>query len=214
MMKSELCGTEEQESSEIATEVQNFLSDLGLEATYEYKDSLQHDEFSPFRMLYSAEIILPQDLEDSETFLEAFEEGSYELLEQLRTEYPNVKFSLVMSTSGSESSNAHEEDFDDYDDFSEEESDFTEDDSPAAQYREEGLRIIDDIEEEHQALNDRSQDEADGEDEDYQEPEPAIRREEADSVDDFYSEEEEEEYIPSAEDREELWKAFGNFEDD
>ena len=192
--------------SSINSDIDGFLQDQGLiPGTYEYESSIKGSK-------YSAEVRLLG--EDADEVAAEIADSLYELQEHLRINYPEFTVSVILTTDAFEyhvdgqtevnaDFEADDQDFRIADD--EEEDDYDDDEQ---QYIEEGMHIISEEDEDSDFL-DELLDAEDAEDDDDL------------SEDDEYEQEEDEvdetpdaDYIPTAEDREELWKAFGGFEDE
>lgn len=193
--------------SAITSDIQGFLLDMGAEAgTFEYESSCKGTK------AYSAEIrFLGEDAED---MAEEIAENVYELQEHLRTTYPEVKVTLSITAAEEEylveEDRSEEELLDDICVGIDDEDADTTDDADR-QYEEEGLRIFHEDDEDADFIDEEDEEE----DEDFEEEFKSRKRSKVDDDEGFYEDEDEEdEYIPSDEDREELWRMFGGDEDE
>lgn len=168
--------------SNITSDIQGFLLDAGAEeGSFEYEHTIKSDK------LYIAEVrFLGEDAEDMAV---AVAEDIYELQEHLRATYPEVTVTISLSADDAEYLVEEQSVEDMIDDLCSsidaEDADTTDD--VDRQYEEEGLHIICEDDEDVDFIEEIGEDEDEG----------------------FYEEESDEEYIPSEEDREELWRAFG-----
>ena len=193
--------------SAITSDIQGFLLDMGAEAgSYEYDHAVRGGK------AYTVEIRVLG--EEASELAEERAENIYELQEHLRITYPEVRVVMTLTTVDDEYLVEEEEELEDLIAEICESVDSDEDaaatDNAERQYEEEGLRIIDEDDE----TIDFVEELGDDDDDDFEDEVPRRRRSRASEDDGFYEEEEEEEYIPSEEDREELWKMFGGADDE
>ena len=193
--------------SAITSDIQGFLLDMGAEAgTYEYDHTVKGGR------AYIVEIRFIG--EDAGDLANEIADNIYELQEHLRTAYPEVKVLMTLTTAYDEFLVEDEDEIEDLvaeicDTVDEEDADTV--DSLDRQYEEEGLHIVHEDDEDLDYIEELGDE--DDDDLDFETPHKRCRRKE-DSDDSFYEEETEEEYIPSDEDREELWRMFGGGEDE
>ena len=206
------CSTTEELEIDITAELQMFLDgELGLESGYELETDLSAI-VGQFRYKYTAHIRLLD--EAAHEFLDVFADNADELYDHLEFKFPRVKFNISLEVSDTIIAPEVEEGdgVESSDDPNEDDQD--EDDEPTLeeQYAEEGLRVVDDIEETESPVFERGESE-DEEDDDFEEEKPKRKKanteEELEDID-----LEEDDYVPDAEDREELWKAFGDFDEE
>ena len=192
--------------SSINSDIDGFLQDQGLvPGTYEYEASTKGSK-------YSAEVRLLG--EDADEVATEIVDSLYELQEHLRITYPEFTVNVVLTTDAfeyhvdgqTELSDGYETDDQDFGMAEDGEEDDYDDDEQ--QYIEEGMHIISEEDEDSDFLDelldaeDAEDDDDLSEDDEYEQEEDA-----ADEIPDA-------DYVPTAEDREELWKAFGGFEDE
>jgi hypothetical protein len=188
--------------SNITSDIQGFLMDAGAEGgSFEYEHTIKSDK------LYIAEVrFLGEDAEDLAV---AVAEDIYELQEHLRTTYPEVTVTISLSADDAEYLVEDQSVEDLLDDLCSpidaEDADTTDD--VDRQYEEEGLHIICEDDEDVDFIEEIGEDEDEELEDDFSDTR-ARRAVVADDDEGFYEEESDEEYIPSEEDREELWRAF------
>lgn len=194
--------------SSITSDIQGFLLDMGADAdSFEYEHTIKNDKS------YIAEVRFIG--EDAGDLASAVSEDIYELQEHLRTMYPEVTVTISLSTDDSEylvEERSIEELLEDLC-IETDNEDADEIDNVGKQYEEEGLHIVCEDDEDIDFIETVDPDSED-EDDDFEAVVTKSRSRRAAEDDDegFYEEEDDEEYIPSDEDREELWKAFGGDE--
>lgn len=191
--------------SNITSDIQGFLLDAGAEeGSFEYEHTIKSDK------LYIAEVrFLGEDAEDMAV---AVAEDIYELQEHLRATYPEVTVTISLSADDAEYLVEEQSVEDMIDDLCSsidaEDADTTDD--VDRQYEEEGLHIICEDDEDVDFIEEVGEDEDEELEDDFSDTQ--THRASVGDDEGFYEEESDEEYIPSEEDREELWRAFGGDE--
>lgn len=186
--------------SAITSDIQGFLLDMGADpGSYEY------DYNAKGSRIYEADIRFIT--EDADEFIEELADSLYELQEHLRITYPDTAVTFSMSSPDAdyvwEEADEDEDDELSSDAF-EDDSDAEELDDADKQYEEEGLRIFHEDDDDADFIEEEDEDEG----EDLEESFRGSCEDDEDS--DFFEEEDEDdEYVPSDEDKEELWKMFG-----
>ena len=192
--------------SSITSDIQGFLLDMGADAgSFEYEHTIKGNKY------YLAEVrFIGEDAADLAT---AIAEDIYELQEHLRAMYPDVTVTISLNTDDDEylvEEQTIEELLEDIGvDLDSEDADET--DNASKQYEEEGLHIICEDDEDIDFIETVDRD-GDEDDDDFEDEVRASGTHRVNDDEGFYEEEDEDEYIPSDEDREELWKAFGGDE--
>ena len=215
MKKSENYSNVSELELEIDSELQLFLdTELGLDQSlYEFDTALTCID-GRFKYRYDAMIRLLD--EDAEDFLEEFTDNADEIYAHLSFKFPGVRFELTVEAGDVQVKAAEASEDDELDIESDGDPDTDEnEDSVEQQYTEEGMTIVDDIEATSAQVYERGEEDED-EDENEDEDEKPMRRKHKSDVNDELDEidlEDEDDYVPDDEDREELWKAFGDFED-
>ena len=199
-------------AQEVREEIGNFVADHGVAPINVFCDF----SFDNERNKFSASIGISGS--DAQDYAEALTADLPELLDQLRADHSSIKFAISVSTpecadEGDEELDEDDEDEEKTEDYtegwSEDHNGFEDTDSVEKQYEDEGLSIIeaseeDELEDEDDAVYAGSVAARDVDQED---------DEEDDELWEELDDDEQDRYIPTDEDIEELWRAFGNGED-